>query len=207
MRYFAMIDGERRGPFELTELADAGVRPDTYVWCKGMDDWQKAEEVADICRFYRQRIFDLMHPSASPAQVQSQPNEEQQMTADDPYADIPIRFRGMVRRSGEQPGPKADISPDTSRPPAPTLFLSLFLTLFCFPFTGFVAIYYSYKARAAWQESQRSQSDNNRQLYNDQERENLRRQSHDYDRQAKMWIGITFFLGMIFYAFISHRFL
>ncbi len=43
MRYFAMIDGERRGPFGLDELADAGVRPDTYVWCKGMSDWEKAE--------------------------------------------------------------------------------------------------------------------------------------------------------------------
>lgn len=46
MRYFAMIDGERRGPFELSQLADAGVRPGTYVWCKGMDDWEKAEDVA-----------------------------------------------------------------------------------------------------------------------------------------------------------------
>ena len=65
MRYFAMIEGERRGPYELAELADAGVRPDTYVWCKGMDDWQMAEDVADICRFYRQRIFDLTHPTRS----------------------------------------------------------------------------------------------------------------------------------------------
>ncbi|MDE6143194.1 MAG: DUF4339 domain-containing protein, partial [Muribaculaceae bacterium] len=35
MKYFAIIDGEQKGPFELEELADAGVRPSTYVWCKG----------------------------------------------------------------------------------------------------------------------------------------------------------------------------
>ena len=35
MRYFAMIGGEQRGPYELTELSEAGVTPETYVWCKG----------------------------------------------------------------------------------------------------------------------------------------------------------------------------
>ena len=208
MRYFAMIDGERRGPFELQQLAEAGVRPDTYVWCKGMDDWEKAEDVADICRFYRQRIFDLMHPSMSSAPKSDNASpESQEMTADDPYADVPLKYRQMARRSGIEPGPKTEVTPDTSRPPSPTLFISLFLTLFCFPFTGFVAIYYSYKARQAWLESQRSESKNNRQLYNEQEREALRKQAHDYDRQAKMWIGITFFIGMIFYAFITHKML
>ena len=39
-----------------------------------MADWQPASDVADICRFYRQRIFDLMHPSAAPApDVQTRP--------------------------------------------------------------------------------------------------------------------------------------
>lgn len=199
-----MIDGERRGPFELDRLAEAGVRPGTYVWCKGMADWEKAEDVADICRFYRQHIFDIMHPS----QAQANPAAPLQQTeAADPFADIPLRYRGMVRRTGEEPGPKIESEQDITRPPAPTLFLSLFLTLFCFPITGLVALYYSYKARSAWQEANRSESRNNSPLYSDKERDDLRRQAHDYDRQARMWVGITFFLGMIFYAFMSHKFL
>lgn len=205
MRYFAMIEGERRGPFELEQLAEAGVRPDTYVWCKGMDDWEKAEDVADICRYYRQRIFDLMH---TPKSTPSRPEQSEfRSPENDPYEEVPVRFRNMVRKSGIEPGPRIEIGPDTTRPPAPTLFISLFLTLFCFPITGLIAIYYSYKARAAWQESQRSENKNNQKLYNEEERENIRRQAHDYDRQARMWIGITFFLGMIFYAFISHKFM
>ena len=79
------------------------------------------------------------------------------------------------------------------------------MTLFCFPFTGLVAIYYSYKARSAWQESWRSQQKANKPLYSDSEREELRKQAHDYDRQAKMWIGITFFLSLILYAFVGHK--
>ena len=64
-----MIDGKRCGPYELEELADAGVRPGTYIWCKGMDDWEKAEDVADVCRMFRNRLYDLMHPS-QPAPVE-----------------------------------------------------------------------------------------------------------------------------------------
>lgn len=203
-----MIDGERRGPYELGELSEAGVRPDTYVWCKGMADWEKAEDVADICRYYRQRIFDLMHPSAKGPGSDSGSGASQAMAQPeaDPYAAVPERFRGIVRRSGEIPGPQAGDSPDTSAPPAPTLFLSIFLTLFCFPITGMVAIYYSYRARAAWHESMRSDSSQNKQLYSEKEREELRRKSHDYDRQARMWIGITFFLSLIFYALLGHKF-
>ena len=62
MKYFAIIEGEKQGPFELEQLAEAGVRPSTYVWCKGMADWEKAENVADICRMYRGRLYDLLHP-------------------------------------------------------------------------------------------------------------------------------------------------
>lgn len=196
-----MIGGDRQGPFELEKLAEAGVRPGTYVWCKGMADWEKAEDVADICRFYRQRIFDLMHPSQSspPRQPEPAPAEIDDLT------DVPPGFREMVRRSGQRPEGKVSDSADTSVPPAPTLFISVMLTFFCFPVTGLVAIYYSYKSRRAWTEAERSESRQDKSLYTDAEREEYRRQAHDYGRQAKMWIGITFFLGMIFFALLGKK--
>ena len=42
-----------------------------------------------------------------------------------------------------------------------------------------------------------------RYAYSDKEREKLRAEAHDYARQAKMWAGITFFLGIIVYAFFG----
>lgn len=203
MRYFAMIDGERRGPYELDELTKAGVRPDTYVWCKGMEDWEKAEDVADICRHFRQSIFDRLHPSATPAVQADTPAAP---PGDDPYAGVPLGYRHMVRGSGEAPPQFSDDKPDLNRPPAPTLFISVFLMLFCFPVTGIVAIYYSFKARQCWTESMRSESKGSKQLYTEAERNALREAAHDNDRQARMWIGITFFLGMILYAFLGHKF-
>ena len=64
MKYFAMIGGHRYGPMELDEMVREGVRPGTYVWCKGMEDWVKAEEVPDICRYFRQRLSGTL-PSQS----------------------------------------------------------------------------------------------------------------------------------------------
>ena len=60
---------------------------------------------------------------------------------------------------------------DTSVPPASMLVISILLTLFCFPFTGFVAIYYSVMSRKAWEEARRSVSRSSSRLYTDEERE------------------------------------
>lgn len=64
-----MISGSRQGPFELESLADAGVTPDTYVWCKGMPDWMQAAEVPDICRFFRQRLAGIAPKEVSTSQT------------------------------------------------------------------------------------------------------------------------------------------
>lgn len=60
-----MIGGRQQGPFALDQLHDAGVRPDTYVWCKGMADWEMASQVPDICRYFRLRLSDSL-PKPSP---------------------------------------------------------------------------------------------------------------------------------------------
>lgn len=210
MLYFAMIDGERRGPYRLDELAEAGVGPDTFVWCRGMEDWQKADEVADICRHFRQTIFNRMHPSVSKKADEGASGnaDEQQLTAADSEAlgRVPLSFRRIVEKSGETPqfndaGDNAEV-----KQPAPTLFISIFLTLFCFPVTGLVAIYYSWGARKAWEEIKRSREKQDSKLYTESERQALCRRLADCDRQARMWTGITFFLGIIFYAMLGNKF-
>ncbi|MDE7402210.1 MAG: GYF domain-containing protein [Muribaculaceae bacterium] len=196
MRYFAMIDGNRQGPYTLAELADAGVTPDTYVWCKGMETWQKADEVADICRYFRRTIFEIMHPSAPAANSPAKPNPQaQQFTR---FFGIPVEYSGETN-------PEADESAPLMRP-APTIFLSLMLMLFCFPVTGAVAFYYSLKARKYWQEALQSESKHQGKLYDREERKRLRIKLAESDRQARMWVGITFFLGFIMIAFVGSRF-
>lgn len=191
-----MIDGERRGPYGLSELSEAGVRPDTYVWCKGMKDWEKAEDVADICRYYRQHIFDLMHPSApEPA-----PDIDSEQEVSPEASGFQNRYLGQWAPDAD---PGAEPGPDLSMPPPSLIALSIALIFFCFPITGFIALYFAFRSRKAWEEAIRSQGKKSKNLYEPDEGDTYRRLAYDYARQAKMWCGITFFLGLILYAFVG----
>jgi len=195
MKYYAMIDGRQQGPFELAELHAAGVLPDTYVWCKTMDDWEKAEDVAEICRFYRQRIFYLMHPDPEPAPTQQVPPGDQ-------YQEFPMRFRNYARQAGADPF--LNISEeDFSREPRSMIAPALVTLFLCFPITGIVALYYAILSRKAWKDAERGNADHNKDLYSNEEIKEYARKAHDYARKAKMWVGITFFFGFIFTAFLS----
>lgn len=96
-----MIDGQQHGPMELDEIVAAGVRPDTYVWAKGMPDWQKASEVPDICRYFRLRLAGVL--PASPGRNRQNgtgtmldEKEEQERL----LAQLPPMARNIVRKSG-----------------------------------------------------------------------------------------------------------
>ncbi len=119
MKYFAMIGERRYGPMELDDMVAQGVRPDTYVWCKGMPDWMQASEVPDICRYFRQRLAGTL-PSqqaigaAEQERLKAAEEEEQERL----LSQLPPMARDLVRKSGikltkenfpnpQQPFPKA----------------------------------------------------------------------------------------------------
>lgn len=192
MRYFAMIDGERKGPFELDQLKDAGVRPDTYVWCKGMDDWEQAAEVADICRYWRQHIAELMSPPHLPALSQGEESGPQGPSG---AGEGSSPEQQMLRQIL---GPENDnmLNPDPAfleTPPANMMIWAVLATLLCLPPTGFVAIYCSWQSSRIWKTVANLKGD---------EKKEAQKSSHDFARMAKMWVGITFFLGLILWSFI-----
>lgn len=180
MRYFAMIDGERVGPLELSQLAEAGVRPSTYVWCKDMADWEKAEDVADICRYFRGHIHDLMHPSAPQPEP---PRDYAAERMEEMMEQVPPRFRPYIKNPDDILGPPAGDTRDYSVPPRSMLFPAIVATLLCFPPTGFMAIFLSIKSSKAWKRGDR-------------------KDAHEVADAARMWTGITFFMGFIVYAFM-----
>lgn len=185
-KYFAMIEGEQRGPYTLQELSDAGVTPDTYIWCKGMTDWQKARDNADVCRAFRQRIFDMMHPSQRPQEPEKTDSDAQ---ADDRNLDsIPPVFRRYFIKNPElKIGEPTNTEPDYSRQPRSLLPEAILVTLLCCPATGFVAIYFAVRTTKMWKEGKQEEA-------------------YDLNRKARMWIGITFFLGLILNAVVARYF-
>src|SRR5207237_4951176 len=56
--WFAMLQGKQTGPLTRTDLetrADEGeLGPRTYVWCEGMDSWQRAKDVIEVVALFRQ---------------------------------------------------------------------------------------------------------------------------------------------------------
>ncbi len=96
-----MIGGQQYGPMELDDMVKEGVRPDTYVWWKGMADWTPASDVPDICRYFRQRLSGTL-----PSQKQSGFYDPMQLKATDDEEherllnQLPPMARGIVRKSG-----------------------------------------------------------------------------------------------------------
>lgn len=199
MKYYAFIDGEEKGPFELDDLRNVGVRPSTYVWTKGMDDWQRADEVPEVCRLFRRHLSELMHPAAPAPEVPPEIKDEKEQNVPpkvENLDDVPLQFRRMVEKSGTTPGPANSMEPDYNQPPRVSMLLAILSMLICFLPTGIVCVVLTYKAQSAWM---RSSTGNSR------ESEELRRQAHEYARLAKMWLGITVAFGFILIGFLISR--
>lgn len=183
MKYFAMIGEECRGPFTLDQLEDAGVRPSTYIWCKGMTDWQKAEEVADVCRYFRQRIAEIQHPTLVETPSDSSAAEERDQLP--PFPSL----RNL---------PHIEEVENVDSPPRSTLIPAILLAIFCCPLPGIVAIVFNVLAHRRW-------SDANAKGLAPEISTELKRKAHNFARLGIMWTGITFFLGMIFTSFLLSR--
>lgn len=178
-KYFAFIDGRQLGPFELNQLVEAGVRPSTYVWCKGMPDWDRADKVEEIRDLFRHHIEEKMvvrEPESSPAvEVDRKP---------EPSESPALRF-GRIPEPVEQ---EADIN----TPPQVSMTLAILSLILCFPLTGIAAVYFAYKAQRSWNESSKYK----------EKSEELKKKSHEYERLAKMWLGLTVAFGLIFWTFL-----
>lgn len=174
----------------LTELLNAGIRPTTYVWCKGMVDWQQASEVPDICRAMRRALAGLdpetgkertmeVETDVAPSKIfdpNNQPTNRQELAE-------------YLRQAIEES--ERNSRTDFSIPPqGVSIFMAIVATIFCFPLTGLVAIYFAYKTRLNWTKSEKEK-------LGSQERTNLQIQAHEDARLYRMMIGITFCIGII----------
>lgn len=48
MEYYVVLNRERKGPFTIDQLKTMGLTPNTMVWHKGLSNWVKAMEVAEL---------------------------------------------------------------------------------------------------------------------------------------------------------------
>lgn len=48
--YYINSQKQQAGPVEIPELMAAGLRPDTMVWCEGMANWTRADNVPELAK-------------------------------------------------------------------------------------------------------------------------------------------------------------
>lgn len=118
MKYFAMIDGQQYGPMMLDDMVKEGVRPDTYVWHKGLPDWIKASEDPDICRYFRQRLSGTLPLQNTLGRLDAERRREMEAAEQEELLNqLPPMARGYVRKSGVKLS-KEDFR-QQDRPPLP----------------------------------------------------------------------------------------
>lgn len=201
MKYYARINKTQVGPLTLTELVNAGVRPQNYVWCKGMPDWQRASEVPDICRAMRRALAGLDPETGLERPQEAYDGQEVAPAKFDP-SNPPTDRREMeafLRQAMEEA--RHAMRPDYSVPPqGVSLVMAIVVTLCCFPVTGMFAIYFAIRCRNDWKRSCEEGISTS-------ERDEFRRRAYDDARLYRMMIGITFSIGLIMTAMTFARYL
>lgn len=194
MKYFARIDKRQVGPLSLGELLKAGVRPSTYVWAKGMDDWQHAEDVPEICRAMRRALAGY---DPETGELLSNQDNKANNPSDNSTADVSPDNVGRRLFLGSLPEP-----PDTrdySVPPkGVSIILPILATLCCFPITGLIAIWFAMKSKSDWKMSEQQGVDK-------AQKEAWQRKAHDDARLYKMMMGITVSLGIMMAGYTFMR--
>lgn len=183
MKYFVRLDNETKGPFELWQFPGLGVTPDTYVWCKGMEQWATASTVPEVRDFFRYRISS--RGQLKDASGEQLPFPSQPQGGDDEPVQAPLFPFGPTEEELN--------GPDISDRPRCSVTLAVLAALFCCPLTGIVAIVYCVRANTLWNKAA------------DMDRE-MKKKAHEEARKGRMWTGITFFLGFILAGLVS-RFL
>lgn len=129
-----MIGDEQKGPFEIRQLAEEGVRPDTYVWCKTMSDWTPASQVPEIRRFFQSRIESQQNIKAVREQEQAVREEHEQ---EELIRKFPPMAQNMIRKSGIKLKPE-DVPNFKGDGPNPILPIILFILFFILIIAGFL---------------------------------------------------------------------
>ena len=191
MKYYARIDGRQTGPMTLGQLVEAGVTPSTWVWTKGMADWQKAEDVPDICRAMRRMLAGL-DPLTGGARTAPSGMEGIKEMPQEGVADSQVRF-GFI------PEPKQ--IEDFSLPPQGVSVLgALVVTLLCFAPTGIAAVWFAMSTRTYWRMG------TNPGIPAETARA-YRVKAHSSARVYRILMGISFSIGFIMLGLISSRLL
>ena len=97
MYYFLDKDKVRHGPFPFEELVAYDIQPNTLVWTKGMEKWQKAEDIPEIADFLPEFSEDEIYDDE--ADPESDACEDDTQASDISDASIPKAKNDLGKNS------------------------------------------------------------------------------------------------------------
>lgn len=94
--YYIVDNDQRVGPMTLTQLAERGVEPSTLVWTAGLNDWTRADCVAELAPYLIRQTQNPYGyaPYGQPQQQgwqQPQPQQQPQYGYNYPYGGQPVQ--------------------------------------------------------------------------------------------------------------------
>ena len=89
MKYYYIENGAQVGPFEVSELYNKGIRPETLVWCDTMENWTPAWQVAELRSVIDSSIVRREPPKYNP-------------NGNDGSAEAPLKAKEMNKKDKKE---------------------------------------------------------------------------------------------------------
>lgn len=99
--YYMIVDGRQTGPFVREELKYHNLRPDSMVWCQGLQDWVPASSLAELADLFTAPPVSVVIDEAPPAYPSVEQNPERRYGsygsfAQDQYDPAPVEHTNWL---------------------------------------------------------------------------------------------------------------
>lgn len=177
VKYWIVVDNDHQGPFTAEELAEMGVKGDTYAWHPGLPKWTPVSEIPELSELIAASTHEtvsveetVVEETAAPAtdyqlteetSVSFQPEAEPVRPAAPPTPPTsvatPPPAPAFMPAAQPHPYNEAQISEEQKCPPSYMAWSIITTILFFLP-VGIAAIIYSSKVGGYWNMGDRAKA-------------------------------------------------
>jgi len=161
MEYWIIVDKRHAGPYSADQLVNAGLKPDTLIWCEGLPEWTPAGQISELAQ-----MMAMRDQAANRAETENaydpqarQYEREQSVTENASYGNSSAdsapqqqTANSDTTASRTQPSPCAAPYAAITDEPCPPAYIawSVIATLLCCTIAGIPAIIFSSMTKSAY---------------------------------------------------------
>ncbi len=137
MKIWIYVDGRQEGPYELEQLLDKPVTPDTKVWYEGLPKWYPAGYLDELRPLFDGSLAEKMRGvQEQPAESHEAGNESEAVSETIEETTIsqvsePMQSFGPSRFTQDSPASAAHTSAEVPECPPTYIGWAIFLTICC----------------------------------------------------------------------------